>query len=323
MNNEIQQFDFKGAALRTLTDENGEPWFVAKDVCDVLGYTNASKAISDHVDSEDKLNNESLSSLGQRGGWLVNESGLYSLVLSSKLPTAKEFKCWVTHEVLPSIRKHGNQKTSCNLIGERFGRLMVISKNRKTKWGNVTWKCACDCGKTVIIPGGHLKSGHTKSCGCLAYDMHVEQLETHGYTTGGKPRTFTIWTGMKARCLNPKSVSYKNYGARGISICHEWLSFKAFHEWAIANGYSDGLQLDRIDNDGDYCPSNCRWVTRAENARNTRTTHLITLNGKTQCATDWIKELGISKSTFYKALRKGQTYFANRYCTKKTQDERP
>ena len=103
MNTEIQRFDFKGAALRTLTDENGEPWFVAKDVCDVLGYTNASKAISDHVDSGDKLNNESLSSLGQRGGWLVNESGLYSLVLSSKLPTAKEFKRWVTHEVLPQI----------------------------------------------------------------------------------------------------------------------------------------------------------------------------------------------------------------------------
>lgn len=107
MNNELQKFDFKGASLRTLTDEAGEPWFVAKDVCDVLGYTNASKAINDHVDQEDKLNNESLSSLGQRGGWLVNESGLYSLVLSSKLPTAKEFKRWVTHEVLPAIRKTG------------------------------------------------------------------------------------------------------------------------------------------------------------------------------------------------------------------------
>lgn len=107
MNNELQKFDFKGTSLRTLTDEAGEPWFVAKDVCDVLGYTNASKAINDHVDQEDKLNNESLSSLGQRGGWLVNESGLYSLVLSSKLPTAKEFKCWVTHDVLPQIRRTG------------------------------------------------------------------------------------------------------------------------------------------------------------------------------------------------------------------------
>ena len=87
---------------------NGEPWFVGKDVTSILGYTNASKALTDHVDSEDKLNNESLSSLGQRGGWLINESGLYALIISSKLPTAKKFKRWVTSEVLPSIRKYGS-----------------------------------------------------------------------------------------------------------------------------------------------------------------------------------------------------------------------
>lgn len=138
MSNEIQRFDFKGAALRTLTDENGEPWFVAKDVCDVLGYTNASKAISDHVDAEDKLNNESLSSLGQRGGWLVNESGLYSLVLSSKLPTAKEFQRWVTHEVLPSIRKHGAYATEATidriLANPDFGiKLLTDLKEERAK----------------------------------------------------------------------------------------------------------------------------------------------------------------------------------------------
>lgn len=92
--------------IRTVT-VNNEPWFVGKDIAEVLGYTNASKALSDHVDEEDKLNNESLSSLGQRGGWLINESGLYSLILSSKLPTAKKFKHWVTSEILPTIRKTG------------------------------------------------------------------------------------------------------------------------------------------------------------------------------------------------------------------------
>lgn len=86
---------------------NGEPYFVGKDVAEILGYQNASKALTDHVDEDDKLNNESLSSLGQRGGWLINESGLYSLILSSKLPSAKRFKRWVTSEVLPAIRKHG------------------------------------------------------------------------------------------------------------------------------------------------------------------------------------------------------------------------
>nr|UVX55841.1 MAG: antirepressor protein KilAC domain [Bacteriophage sp.] len=138
MNSEIQTFNFNNALMRTLTDENGDPWFVAKDVCDVLGYTNASKAISDHVDPEDKLNNESLSSLGQRGGWLVNESGLYSLILSSKLPTAKEFKRWVTHEVLPSIRKHGIYATNTTidqiLADPDFGiRLLTNLKEERAK----------------------------------------------------------------------------------------------------------------------------------------------------------------------------------------------
>ena len=107
--NETQLQIFNNAefgSIRTL-DINGEPWLVGKDVAEALGYQNASKALTDHVDEEDKLNNESLSSLGQRGGWLINESGVYSLVFSSKLPTAKKFKHWVTAEVLPAIRKHG------------------------------------------------------------------------------------------------------------------------------------------------------------------------------------------------------------------------
>lgn len=138
MNTEIRTFNFNDTTLRTLTDENGEPWFVAKDICDALAYTNASKAISDHVDPEDKLNNESLLSLGQRGGWLINESGLYSLVLSSKLPTAKEFKRWVTHEVLPAIRKHGIYATETTidqiLADPDFGiRLLTDLKNERAK----------------------------------------------------------------------------------------------------------------------------------------------------------------------------------------------
>ncbi len=105
--NDLQIFESpEFGKIRTLEVE-GEPWFVGKDVADILGYQNASKALADHVDAEDKLNNESLSSLGQRGGWIINESGLYSLILSSKLPTAKKFKRWVTAEVIPSIRKNG------------------------------------------------------------------------------------------------------------------------------------------------------------------------------------------------------------------------
>lgn len=111
MNNELKIFENPAfGSLRTV-EMNGEPWLVGKDVAEILGYANPSKALDDHVDNEDKLNNKSLSSLGQRGGWLINESGLYSLILSSKLPKAKEFKHWVTSEVLPSIRKHGMYAT--------------------------------------------------------------------------------------------------------------------------------------------------------------------------------------------------------------------
>ena len=112
--NEIQVWNYESSEIRTV-QVNGEPWFVGKDVTAVLGYANSSKALSDHVDAEDKLNNESLSSLGQRGGWLINESGLYSLILSSNLPNAKQFKRWVTSEVLPSIRKHGAYMTEQTL----------------------------------------------------------------------------------------------------------------------------------------------------------------------------------------------------------------
>lgn len=105
--NELQIFENSEFGTIRMLEVDGEPYFVGKDVAEILGYQNASKALIDHVDKEDKLNNESLSSIGQRGGWLINESGLYSLVLGSKLPSAKKFKRWVTSEVLPSIRKHG------------------------------------------------------------------------------------------------------------------------------------------------------------------------------------------------------------------------
>ena len=113
-------------------NKDGEPWFVGKDITAILGYQNPSKAISDHVDDEDKLNNESLSSLGQRGGWLINESGLYSLILSSKLPTARQFKRWVTSEILPSIRKNGTYS------GHRGRRTLLTDDNVESEIERLT-----------------------------------------------------------------------------------------------------------------------------------------------------------------------------------------
>lgn len=132
--NEITVFNNdEFGSIRTVTIEH-EPWFVGKDVAEVLGYTNPSKALTDHVDTEDKLNNETLLSLGQRGGWLINESGLYSLILSSKLPSAKKFKRWVTSEVLPSIRKTGSYgKPMSQLEIAQYSLNLLLEQERKLK----------------------------------------------------------------------------------------------------------------------------------------------------------------------------------------------
>lgn len=206
-----------------------------------------------------------------------------------------------------------------DLEGKRIGRLTVIRCVGRNKWRDSVWECSCDCGNVTTVSGGHLKDGHTTSCGCFANEERSRRASRHGLLKGGKkPRTFIIWNGMKARCLNPRSTSYPRYGARGISICDEWLDYETFNRWAVTHGYADGLELDRIDNDGPYCPSNCRWVTRSRNQRNTSRTHMMTISGKTQCVSDWISELGISKSTFYQHLNNdpdgGQRYFIERYC---------
>jgi anti-repressor protein len=126
--NEMQLFNFKNQSVRTLV-VNNEPWFVGKDVCNVLGYQNPSKALQDHVDFEDKLNNETLSSLGQRGGWIINESGVYALIFGSKLPDAKKFKHWVTSEVLPQLRKTGSYSAKEMSSEELMAKAFIEAKS--------------------------------------------------------------------------------------------------------------------------------------------------------------------------------------------------
>ena len=195
-----------------------------------------------------------------------------------------------------------------DLTGKRFGRQIALRPCGKNKYRNVLWLCKCDCGNQHIVSSGKLAQGKSKSCGCYALEIRSKSLEKHGITSGGKPRTFVIWNGMKARCLNPKSTSYPNYGGRGIRICDQWLNFENFHYWAISNGYRDDLEIDRIDNDGNYCPENCRWVTKEFNRSHQSKTRNIEILGVTENLSSLCRDVGMSKRTAYKYLKNGEGF---------------
>lgn len=178
-----------------------------------------------------------------------------------------------------------------DLTGKRFGHQVAVSMQGFNKWRNAMWLCRCDCGKEHIVPSGKLIQGKSTSCGCYRSELTALRSTKHGLTTGKKPRLFIIWNDMKARCYNPKSINYQSYGGRGICICDEWLDFSAFYRWAMDNGYNDSLTIDRIDNDGGYTPSNCRWISAEENKMKQRKT--IFILGKSLSAN--ARELGISR----------------------------
>lgn len=190
-----------------------------------------------------------------------------------------------------------------DLTGERFGRWTVIAYGHTSEKRVAYWLCRCDCGAVREVRTSSLTSGRSKSCGCLHREITSKIGKTINKTHGqfGTPLYF-VWNSMKQRCGNPKSTSYPEYGDRGISVCEEWLRFEPFYEWANENGYSHGLSIDRIDNDGNYCPENCRWVNNDIQCRNRRSNVRFEYKGYNLTLPEWSEKTGINRSTLASRL---------------------
>ncbi len=164
------------------------------------------------------------------------------------------------------------------------------------------WFCKCECGNNAIVSSAKLKNGHTKSCGCLSKEVAKEKATIHGKT---KTTLYRRWANIKTRCFNINHKSYKNYGAKGITMCDEWAKdFMSFYDWAIKNGYSKELTIDRINVNGNYEPSNCRWVNTKAQANNRNSNVFIMYKGKTQTIHQWADEYNIKYNTFWARLNK-------------------
>lgn len=195
-----------------------------------------------------------------------------------------------------------------SLVGKRFGRLVVESEYYKPKWHGYACVCRCDCGSMTEVASSNLTKGVTKSCGCLNREMTIARNSK--YDNDIERRLGYRLDNMKERCYNANCPAYKNYGGRGITICDEWLKdSRAFVKWALANGFRDGLSIDRIDNDGPYAPWNCRWVDNKVQMNNTRINVHLTINGETHTKSEWADKVGISA----KRLHKRSTEEATKY----------
>lgn len=192
-----------------------------------------------------------------------------------------------------------------DLVGHRFGRLVVLEMTERNRSGNVLWKAQCDCGVVRVVAGDHLCRGTTRSCGCFSREVISNRNTTHGDSRFGR-RTceYGIWKTMIARCGNSSVDRYSSYGERGIRVCDRWCDFRNFLE-DMGRRPTPQHSIDRIDNDGNYEPGNCRWATRSVQSRNKRSTVLLTFMGRTQCMTDWARELGILVPTLCMRLKSG------------------
>lgn len=190
-----------------------------------------------------------------------------------------------------------------DLTGRRFGRLVVVERAENSADGRARWLCRCDCGQSKTVLGEHLKKGRTKSCGCAKSESSSKRFKKHG---GRNSKLYRIWSNMKDRCNNPDCKVYSDYGGRGIKVCKEWTDdFSAFQKWALANGYKEGLTIDRKDNDKGYSPDNCRWTDRKIQGNNKRNCRYITYKGQRKTVAEWSDITGIPHDTLLYRLNHG------------------
>lgn len=188
-----------------------------------------------------------------------------------------------------------------DLVGVRFGRL-VGSERVGKRAGATLWRCMCDCGKTALVTVQCLRSGKTKSCGCLSAEISGQRMRTHGMSNTA---TYNVWQVMIGRCSRETSDKKGRYKARGIVVCDHWkASFDHFHA-DMGDRPSLTHSIDRIDNNKGYCPENCRWVTSKEQARNRTSNRAITHNGTTLLLCEWAEKSGLKTGTLWRRLKQG------------------
>lgn len=181
------------------------------------------------------------------------------------------------------------------MTGKRFGRLLVVAESGRMRSRQIRWKCVCDCGSIHFTEGNALRSGRTQSCGCRKIDGK------HGRS---RSLEYRIWQAMRQRCSNPRNTHYKNYGGRGIRVCKSWAgSFVAFY--SDMGPRPNGTSIDRIDNDGGYSPSNCRWASKAEQGVNMRSNRLLTVDGETLTVVEWAARTGIGEGAIRSRIQRG------------------
>jgi hypothetical protein len=194
-----------------------------------------------------------------------------------------------------------------DITGQRFGKLTAIKEHHQGIQGRWHWLCKCDCGNKVIILGINLRNGNTKSCGCLKSEITAKRNKDNSTHNLSKHTLYIVHRNMMQRCYNNSNTRYLDYGGRGITVYQEWHDLPSFYTWALTSGYEEHLTIDRIDNNGNYCPENCRWVTQQENQNNKRTNKYITYNGRVHTISEWSRILKIAYCTLYYRLSSNWT----------------